>query len=73
MSNRRPARLNSARAYYRLAAKAARAGQYRQSERYTRVADRLVADQRHHTEARKQREAADAAFRAKCLTATKEG
>jgi hypothetical protein len=36
------ARLKSARAYYRLAAKADRAGQFRQAKSYRKIADRFV-------------------------------
>lgn len=44
------ARLKSARAYYRLAAKADRAGQSRQAEGYRKVADRKVAEDRRERE-----------------------
>ena len=51
----RPLRLRQASAYYRLAAKADRAGQHRQGDHYRGVADRLVAEHRRETEARKAR------------------
>jgi hypothetical protein len=52
-------RLSRARAFYRLAAKAERAGQYTQGEQYRKIAERLVAeDRREGSEwlARSQRE-----------------
>jgi hypothetical protein len=40
---RRPSELNRASAYYRLAAKADKAGQYKQGAHWRDIADRLVA------------------------------
>jgi hypothetical protein len=48
------ARLKSARAYYRLAAKADRAGQFRQAESYRKLADRFVDQDRQAREALKR-------------------
>ena len=45
-------RLKSARAYYSLAAKAMRAGQYVQHDHYYKIAERLVAEDRREREAR---------------------
>jgi hypothetical protein len=42
--------LASARAYYRLAAKADRAGQHNLADHYRRVADRKVAEDRRRRE-----------------------
>ena len=41
MPGRVPAKLASARAYWRLASKAYRAGQYKMSDHYQRIGDRL--------------------------------
>lgn len=65
MSAKRSARLNSARAYYRLAAKAERAGQSKQAEHYRDVANRLVDQDRRDREYRAERAAAQAAWRTK--------
>lgn len=48
MTRKQPRRLASARAYYRLAAKAQRAGQHRSAEFYRRQADRLVEEERRN-------------------------
>lgn len=48
MTRKQPVRLASARAYYRLAAKAERAGQYTTAAHYRRVADRLVTEEARH-------------------------
>lgn len=55
MSRKRPFRLRQASAYYRLAAKADRAGQYRQGTHYRGIADRLVDRERREREARAAR------------------
>ena len=47
----RPLLLRQASAYYRLAAKATKAGQYKQAEFYRGVADRKVAQNRRDREA----------------------
>jgi hypothetical protein len=65
MSGQRPLALRQASAYYRLAAKAERAGNYRGAERYRAIADRRVAEHRREVERRAARAAADAAWRAK--------
>jgi hypothetical protein len=52
---KRPAKLASASAYYRLAAKADRAGQGKQAEHWRGVADRLVSSHRRDREAAEQR------------------
>ena len=55
MARKQPARLASARAYYRLAAKAERAGQYRTAAHYRGVADRLVRQEQRQREAMAER------------------
>jgi hypothetical protein len=65
MSARRNPKTNSARAYYRLAAKFDRAGNRRQAEHYRKVADRLTDEVRRDREHRAERVAAEAAWRAK--------
>lgn len=54
---RQPALLAQARAYYRLAAKAERAGQYQQADTYRRLADQRVERNRRNVEAAKRRKA----------------
>ena len=46
-------RIASARAYYRLAAKADRSGNYAQATQYRNVADRLVAADQREQQSRK--------------------
>jgi hypothetical protein len=58
-------KLAQARAYYRLAAKASRAGEHGLWEHYHKVADRLVDQVRAEREARERRTAAEKAWRAK--------
>jgi hypothetical protein len=65
MSARRNPKTNSARAYYRIAAKFQRAGNYKQAEHYRKVADRLTDEVRRDREHRAERAAAEAAWRAK--------
>jgi len=65
MSGQRPLALRQASAYYRLAAKAERAGNYRGAERYRAIADRFVDSNRRERERRAAKAAADAAWRAK--------
>jgi hypothetical protein len=50
MARKQSARLASARAYYRLAAKAERASQFKLAEHYRAVADRFVAADRRQRE-----------------------
>lgn len=50
---KRPALLSQASAYYRLAAKADRAGNHTEAARYRGIADRRVAQHRRNTEALK--------------------
>lgn len=59
MTRRQPRRLASARAYYRLAAKAEQAGQGRLREHYRNLADRLVAEERREREARERTRSAE--------------
>jgi hypothetical protein len=47
-------RLASARAYYRLAGKASRAGEIGTAEHYRKVADRMVDQDRRERETRKR-------------------
>jgi hypothetical protein len=56
MTTRRkmPALLASARAYYRLAAKAEKAGNYREAGRYRGLADRKVREHRRGVEYRRR-------------------
>lgn len=49
--------LSSASAYYRLAAKARRAGNYQQAKHYEGVADRKMAEYRRNQEAAERRRA----------------
>ena len=65
MTARRNPKTNSARAYYRIAAKFQRAGQHQQAEHYRKVADRLTDQVRRDREHRAERAAAQAAWRAK--------
>ena len=51
----RPLKLRRASAYYRLAAKATRAGNYVQARHYRGLADRLVDENRRDTERLRQR------------------
>ncbi len=53
----RPVLLSQASAYFRLAAKADRAGQFTQGEHYRAVAERKVAQHRRMIEDRKRRQA----------------
>lgn len=62
---KRPHKLAQASAYFRLAAKADRAGQYKQGEHYRDRAEHLVAQERREREARKARAAAEAAWRSR--------
>ena len=55
MTAQRPLRLRQASAYFRLAAKADRAGNAVQARHYRDVADRLVAQERRDREARRAR------------------
>ena len=55
MTKPRPLKLRRASAYYRLAAKAERASNYRQASIYRDIADRLVESNRRDTERARQR------------------
>lgn len=59
---RRPYLLNQASAYYRVAAKAHRAGRYTEAEYYRRLADRMVERNRAQQASTKARDAARAAY-----------
>jgi hypothetical protein len=54
-TRKRPIRLSQASAYYRLAAKAERAGNYKQAGVYRNVANRKVAEERRERERRTRR------------------
>jgi hypothetical protein len=57
MTRKQPALLAQARAYYRLAVKAERAGQYRLRDHYRSLADQRVARHRRNVEAAQRRKA----------------
>lgn len=54
---KRPLALRQASAYYRLARKAERAGNWRQAEQYRRTADRKVDENRRNAARKAEREA----------------
>jgi hypothetical protein len=57
VTKQRSLRLRRASAYFRLAAKADRAGQHRQGDHWRGVANRLVEENRREVEARRRRSA----------------
>lgn len=54
MTRKRPALLSQASAYYRNAAKAERAGNYHEADRFRGIADRKVAEHRRGVEYRQR-------------------
>jgi hypothetical protein len=59
-THKRPAKLASASAYFRIAAKFERSGNFAQALHYRGVADRLVAAHRRDVEAAQRRQALQA-------------
>lgn len=68
MARKMPSKLASARAYYRLAARSERAGDYRTGAHYRRIAERLVREQAAMRAATAAREQARAAWQLKSKT-----
>lgn len=73
MSRRQDPRLAKARSYYRLAAKAGRAGRWGEEKQYRTTADRLVDTARRERERRAERERAEKAYRARIAAERKAG